>query len=120
MFRTLRSRLILSHILPLFVVVPLIGIALIYLLEEIILLPNLTTALQQQAALIVDLAETQPNLWTDATQAKAFVDRVGTRLTARLMLLDQAGNILASSDAADANRVGQRLDQPDLGRVLAG
>ena len=120
MFRTLRSRPILSHILPLLVVVPLIGIALIYLLEEIILLPNLTTALRQQAALVIDLAKTQPNLWTNAAQAKTFVERVGTRFTARRMLLDQAGNILASSDAADAERVGQRLDQPDLGRALSG
>jgi two-component system, OmpR family, sensor histidine kinase BaeS len=120
MFRTLRSRLILSHILPLLVIVPLMGIALIYLLEEIILLPNLTAALSQQAALIVDLAEPQPNLWSDATQARTFVDRVGTPFTARLMLLDRMGDILASSDAADVNRVGQRLEHPDLQRVLSG
>jgi signal transduction histidine kinase len=120
MFRTLRSRLILSHILPLLVVIPLMGIALIYLLEETVLLPNLTAELKQQAALIVDLVEPRPNLWTDAIQAQAFVDRMGTHFTARLMLLDQAGNILASSAAADVNRVGQRLDQPDLGRVLSG
>jgi signal transduction histidine kinase len=120
MFRTLRSRLILSHILPLLVIVPLMGIALIYLLEEIILLPNLTAALSQQAALIVDLAQPQPNLWIDAAQARTFVDRVGTQFTARLMLLDRAGDILASSDAADVNRVGQRLEHPDLQRVLSG
>jgi two-component system, OmpR family, sensor histidine kinase BaeS len=120
MFRSLRSRLILSHILPLLVVVPLIGIALIYLLEEVILLPNLTTELKQQAALIGDLTETQPHLWTDAAAAQAFVERTGTRVTARLMLLDRAGNLLASSDAADVDRVGQRLDQPDLERALSG
>ena len=120
MFRTLRSRLILSHILPLLVVVPLMGIALIYLLEELVLLPNLTAELKQQAALIVDLAEPQPSLWMDAAQAQAFVERVAARFTARLMLLDRAGNILASSDAADVDRVGQRLDQPDLARALSG
>ena len=37
MLRTLRSRFILSHILPLLLVVPLIGIALIYLLEVLVL-----------------------------------------------------------------------------------
>jgi two-component system sensor histidine kinase BaeS len=120
MFRTLRSRLILSHILPLLVIVPLMGIALIYLLEEIILLPNLTAELQQQAALIVDLTENQPRLWTDAASAQAFVERTGTRVTARLMLLDHAGNLLASSDVADVDRAGQLLDHPDLQRVLSG
>ncbi|HTP08198.1 MAG TPA: hypothetical protein VMP08_08115, partial [Anaerolineae bacterium] len=85
MFRTLRSRLILSHLLPLLIVVPLIGIALIYLLEQFVLLPNLTTELKQQAALIVDLTETQGDLWTTSALAQTFVEHVGTRLTARLM-----------------------------------
>jgi hypothetical protein len=119
MFRTLRSRLILSHILPLLVVVPLMGIALIYLLEEVVLLPGLTTELQHQAALIVDLAETSRVL-DGYNTAEAFVERTGTRVTARLMLLDREGNLLASSDAADADRVGQLLDHPDLKRVLSG
>ena len=48
MFHTLRSRLILSHLLPLLVVVPLMGIALIYLLEETVLLPNLTISLKHR------------------------------------------------------------------------
>ncbi len=120
MFGTLRSRLILSHILPLLVIVPLMGIALIYLLEEAVLLPHLTTELKQQAGLIVDLTKDQPSLWTDATAAQAFVERAGTRVTARLMLLDHHGNLLASSNAADAERVGLLLDHPDLKRVLAG
>jgi len=120
MFRSLRSRLILSHILPLLVVVPLMGIALITLLEQFVLLPNLTTELTQQAALTVDLAEAQHDLWIDPAAAQAFVKNAGTRLTARLMLLDRQGILLASSDATDADRIGQPLDQPDLPRVLAG
>jgi len=120
MFRTLRGRLILSHILPLLVVVPLMGIALIYLLEQFVLLPSLTTELKQQAALMVDLTETQRELWNDPAAAQAFVKNAGTRVTARLMLLDHQGNLLASSDAADADRIGQQLDLPDLPRVLSG
>ena len=120
MFRTLRGRLILSHILPLLVVVPLMGIALIYLLEQFVLLPSLTTELKQQAALMVDLTETQRELWNDPAAAQAFVKNAGTRVTARLMLLDHQGNLLASSDAADADRIGQQLDLPDLLRVLSG
>ena len=76
-----------------------------YLLEQFVLLPNLTTDLKQQAALIVDLADGQSKLWTDTATAQTFVDRAGTRVTARLMLLDQRGNLLASSDVADADLV---------------
>ncbi len=62
MIRTLRSRFILSHILPLLITVPLIGVALIYLLEARILLPTLANELIQQAQLIVDLAYNQPGV----------------------------------------------------------
>jgi hypothetical protein len=34
MLRTLRWRLILSHVLPLLVVVPIMGLALVYVLES--------------------------------------------------------------------------------------
>jgi hypothetical protein len=36
------------------------------------------------------------------------------------MLLDAGGYLLASSDPADADRLGQRLDFPGLTRALAG
>ena len=41
---SLRSRLILSHALPTLVITPLIGIALIYVLETQIVLANLSTS----------------------------------------------------------------------------
>ena len=45
MMRTLRSRLIVSHILPLLLVVPLVGVALIYALETQVLLGSLSEEL---------------------------------------------------------------------------
>ena len=120
MFRSLRSRLILSHLLPLLVVVPLMGIALIYLLEETVLLPNLTSGLKQQAALIVERVADQPDVWIKAAAAQAFVKQIGANVSARLMLLDQRGRLLASTDPTDADRLNQRFDHPDLPRALAG
>ncbi len=43
--RTLRTRIIISHILPLVIVLLLIGVALDYVLETRILLPNLSDEL---------------------------------------------------------------------------
>ncbi len=120
MFHTLRARLILSHLLPLLVVVPLMGIALIYLLEETVLLPNLTSGLKQQAALIVERAADRPDVWVKAEAAQAFVKQMGADVSARLMLLDQRGRLLASTDPTDADRLDQRFDHPDLSRALAG
>jgi two-component system sensor histidine kinase BaeS len=120
MFRTLRSRFILSHILPLLITVPLIGIALIYLLEVRVLLPALTNELIRQAQLIVELSRDRTGIWVDPAQAAVFVTRVHAPLDARLMLLNRSGVLLASSDQQDVSSLGQVLNHSDLNQVLAG
>jgi two-component system, OmpR family, sensor histidine kinase BaeS len=120
MFRTLRSRFILSHILPLLVTVPLIGIALIYLLETRILLPTLTNELTEQARLLADLTRDQPGVWSDRDQSQGFVARTYVPAGSRLMLLDRSGRLLASSNPQDLPRLAQVLNHPDLDQVLAG
>ena len=120
MFSTLRRRLIFSHILPLLVIVPLIGLALIYLLEARVVLPSLTNELTSQAGLVVEMARDQPGVWSDPTQAQAFVARVSRDSSARLMVLDGSGQLLASSDPNDRERLGAPLDHPGLGQALSG
>jgi hypothetical protein len=41
MVNTLRHRLILSHVLPLIIIIPVLGVVLIYVLETQVLLPSL-------------------------------------------------------------------------------
>jgi len=120
MLNTLRRRFILSHMLPLLITVPIIGIALIYVLETRVVLPGLADELSGQAGLIADLARDQPDVWRDPAHAEAFVARVNSQLTARLMVLDAGGRLLASSDPADASRLGHPLDHPGLARALSG
>jgi signal transduction histidine kinase len=120
MVRTLQSRLILSHLVPLLIVIPLIGITLIYLLETRVLLPSLSQELLGQAALVEEMTRFEPNVWSDRIQATALVDRLSSRVRARLMLFDVSGRIMASSSAADASRIGQRLGEPGLDRALLG
>ncbi len=57
--RTLRTRLILSHILPLLIVVLLIGVSLDYVLETRILLTNLAGELTGEAVLGAGLANSK-------------------------------------------------------------
>ncbi|NOZ28806.1 MAG: HAMP domain-containing histidine kinase [Chloroflexi bacterium] len=120
MLRTLRQRFILSHVLPLLVLIPIMGIALIYTLETQIVLANLSGELAGQAVLIAELAAAQPNLWDDPAEAQKFVDRISSRVKARLMLLDRSGRLLASSDPADTESLGQPIDLPGLSDVLSG
>ena len=49
--RTLRTRIIISHILPSLIVMLLVGVALDYVLEIRILLPNLSDELINEAKL---------------------------------------------------------------------
>jgi hypothetical protein len=63
--RTLRSRFILSHILPILLVVPLFGFGLIYLLETEILLAELSEDVSDRAILIANAVNSQPNIWQD-------------------------------------------------------
>lgn len=120
MLDTLRQRFILSHVLPLLILIPIMGIALIYVLETQVVLANLSGELTGQAVLLAELAVDQPGLWDDPVQAQAFVDRIRPRVTARLTLLDHDGRLLASSDPADAERLGRRIELPALSNVLAG
>ena len=120
MIKTMRGRFVLSHMLPLLVVVPLVGIALIYVLETQVLLQNLSTDLMEQALLVSEMAGGWENVWTDPAQAQGLVTLVHSHVEARVMLLDGAGCLLSSSDPADSDRLGQPLYLADWTVVQAG
>jgi two-component system sensor histidine kinase BaeS len=120
MFNTLRRRFLASHLAPLLVIIPLMGIALVYGVETRVLLPNLSNDLVVQARLVTEIARDQSSLWSDSVTAQAFAERVSRGLNARLMLLDASGRLLASGDPAEVTQIGQPVDHLDLSKVLAG
>jgi len=70
MLNTLRRRLILSHVLPSLIMVPLMGIALIYVLETQVLLPSLTHELLEEARLTAEIAGNRADIWHEHAQAQ--------------------------------------------------
>jgi len=118
--RTLRGRFILSHVLPLLIVVPLMGLALIYVMEEHVVLPNLIDELTGEATLLAEMARSRPSLWTDPIEARAFVASFAPHLDDRLMLIGRDGRIIAATDPDDQSRVGQRLSHPGMAAALRG
>lgn len=122
MFRTLARRYVLSHLLPLMLTLPLLGIALIYGVEKMVLLPSVAQELEGQAQLIADLAGEEPFLFTDSEMAATFVSRAHP-LSAHLRLLDAEGRLLASNDPLDEDRLGELLqvgvEEAQQGRVSA-
>ena len=114
MFTSLRGRFILSHILPLLIVIPLLGMAVIYLVETRFLIPSLLSELEGNARLLSRVVEQDVTFWNDPDYARQLLGQIPASASGRLMLLDPNGMILASSDPADTPRLGTRLDHPSL------
>jgi signal transduction histidine kinase len=118
--RTLRSRLILSHILPLVLLMPIAGFALTYILETQVLLAGFSEELARYGALAADVAGVQPAIWSDTTEAQRFVTVYSIQRQYSVMLIDTEGKLLAASEPPYDGQRGQAVDLPDLSQALAG
>jgi two-component system sensor histidine kinase BaeS len=120
MLRTLRARFVLSHVLPLAIIIPVMGLALIYVLETQVLLTVLSQELEGEAVLAARIAAGRPEIWHEPEQAQAFAEQVGMDLDTRVMLLDAQGRLLASSEPTDAERLSQTIQLAGWETVRAG
>ena len=88
MFRSLRNRLILSHILPALLIIPLMGAAMVYVLETRLLLPMVYRDLAKDATLMAEITRNQPAFWQNSEAAQALVDGVSPYLEWTSFLCD--------------------------------
>lgn len=110
MFKTLRSQLVLSHILPSLVIIPLMGIALVYFLETRLILPRLEEQLADEALVLAKIARGQPQIFKDAQLSGSLLKDLDLESSTRVMILNQDGVLLASSDTADASRLNEVIN----------
>lgn len=120
MFDSLRNRLILSHALPMLIVLPIMGIILIYVLETQLLLPSLSQQLTGDAVLMAGIIQSQPQMIETPALARQVLMDASTRLTKRVMLVDSDNRLLASSDPADQSRINQVLSLDGLAKTKNG
>jgi two-component system sensor histidine kinase BaeS len=120
MFRTLRSRLVLSHALPLLVIIPIIGVVLTNLIETRVLLPSLSRALMTNAVLLADVAGDQPDLWSNPGYAEYYLTHLRHDISARVEFLTPGGQLLASSDPTEAQLLGMVLDFAGVAKARGG
>jgi two-component system sensor histidine kinase BaeS len=114
MLNTLRGRFILSHILPLLIVIPLMGIAMIYLIEQRILVPSLESELKSNALMLSRLAAHDHEIWEDPAYAQELLEQGSFRANGRVMLIDSHGRLIASSDLADTDLLGTQVEHPSF------
>ena len=118
MFKTLRGRLIISHILPFLIIIPLIGAALVYFLETQFLLPQLSVDLSVDARVLAQMARYEPNLFQNPQLAQAVLQSYGQSSDAKLTFLNSDGDPLGGAQSGAPN--GYQLGQPDLQQIQAG
>ena len=114
MFRSLRTRLILSHILPALLIIPLMGAAMVYVLETRLLLPVVYKDLAADAALMAEITRNQPIFWQNSEAARALVNGVTPYLSGRVSLLTLDGRLLASGDQTNSGSDSRVVELPDL------
>ncbi len=119
-FRSLRNRLILSHILPALLVIPLMGAAMVYVLETRFLLPIVYGNLAKEAKLMAEITRDQPVFWQNSEAAQALVNGVSPYLNGKISLITSDGRLLASSDSTEDGLINQLVELPDLTGVRQG
>jgi len=120
MLRSLRSQLLLSHILPLVIVVPLMSLALAYLLETRFLLPKLAQDLLNDAHLLTAITRSDYITYGDKANIQLVLLRLDLNPQVRLVYLKPDGRLVYSNDPDFLARVGQQIDVPGLARAQAG
>jgi len=117
---SLRNRLVLSHIIPMLIMIPIVGIALVYLLETQVLLPQLAAKLVGDARLLNEITRSEYELWGNPYFFQLMLSRVQLDPDVRVMFLTPDGSMLYSSDPQDADRLGERVGTAGLSRAQQG
>lgn len=117
--RTLRSQLILSHVLPFLVVLPLLTLALLILIETQVLLASLSQRATEQATLLAQAVRSQLTVLDTPQQAQTFIAGLNLSLDGRVILLAPDGRRLAVGGAAEAGDR-QYLSPANVATALRG
>jgi len=104
---TFRGRLLIGHILPVLLLVPMVGLGLIYLLETRLILPTLANEMINQGELVERLTQDHPELWTSPSIAQASLDSVELRQPTCIGLLTPDHILLATSRPDEHSLIGK-------------
>ena len=90
--KSFRSQLIVSHLLPVIIVLPLLSVIFIIVVESQILLTNVVDDLRRTAVTVAAQAATEPIVWQDTAQAQAFAEKFRANLQREVILLSPDGS----------------------------
>jgi len=117
--KSFRSQLILSHLLPLIIVLPVLGLIFTIIVESQILLVNVVDDLRRTAVTAAAQVATEPIVWQDSAQAQAFIEQLRANLQRDIILLTPDGSSAAPQIAPNAAER-QPLTASDLAVLQSG
>ncbi len=120
MLQSLRTRLALSHALPVLLFVAMLGLSLLYQLERRYFLEALATELAAQGTIIASFTRDQMTIWDNPFLAQLLLEELGERVSAKLMLVNRAGQAVAADWFDGADQVGAIIDSPVVRSALRG
>ena len=109
---SLRRQLLASYIIPVFLIIPIIGLALIYFIEEGVMLPALANEMIDQGILIAQLTTVDPSVWQNPSSAQTFIDQLAIHQPNHISLLNPDGVLLAISKNSSASSLA------DIGSIV--
>ena len=120
MIRSLRTRLILSHILPILVIIPLAAFALFYVLETQFFLPSMADNLSQDARYLAEISRAEFQLFGNPVIVSNMLNRVGLDPSIQVMFTDADGRLLFASDEMAKDQLGTLVETEGLAQARAG
>ncbi len=106
-----RWRLLISHILPIFLLIPLVGLALIYIIENQLILPTLADEMINQGTLVASLVRDNPRVWNSPTEAQSLLVSLSVPRPTRIGLLTPDHVLLATNRPEDQSLVGKVIPE---------
>jgi two-component system, OmpR family, sensor histidine kinase BaeS len=100
--KSFRSQLILSHLLPLIIVLLVLGLIFVTVVESQILLTNVVDDLRRTAVTVAAQAAREPIVWQNNAQAQTFIEQMQANLQREITLLppDKSSATLTTNDLA--------------------
>ena len=117
--RSLRTKLAISNILPILLLMPLLSLYLFYALESFFT-QKLLQQLTFQANLLLDQVQQQLLPLRDQEAVQQFLVTVARHTDARVILLSPEGTILGSTRSEDRARIGTPYQDEAITTVLQG
>ncbi len=100
--KSLRVQLVLSHVLPVLILLPVLGLLLSYVIETQVVLESLASELAREADKLSEIAEAQQEVLTDPQEGEVFVANASAQFEHHIALFRADGQTWAISSVQNA------------------